>query len=448
MAAIAIVVQYDWSISVIQERDRDGCPRFSGMTHSFAGSAAAAAFVIVAIVEGQTQAPTAASPATTRGRSSYVAAKTPWGDPDIQGVYNFSYVMSVNLERCGGGDTGRAPAELQQKGREALAAARAAEEAVAGSRRGGGGGRGGGRGGFGGGFGGGGGPCDPSQAYVSDEVYRKRLADYERQQAAGDRFANALKEGDLATAWGGTVDPNHPQRQTSLIMDPPDGRLPALTPEGNRRMMLMRSSWEWYDGELESEALVWDSPQDFDVWDRCITRGMPASMFPFRYNNGMEIIQAPGYVVLDLEMIHEARIIPVDGRAPINPAIKQWLGESRGRWEGPNTLVIETTNFKAGASMTNYGTPGAPAGNRIPTSEDMKITERITRTGPGMIEYEITTEDPIILTRPWTARFPLRDEPTYEWWEYACHEGNTAVANFITSSRAERAAKRAAAKAK
>jgi hypothetical protein len=231
-------------------------------------------------------------------------------------------------------------------------------------------------------------------------------------------------------------------------MDPPDGRLPALTPEGTRRMLQMRSSWEWYDGELASEALVWDTPEDFDVWDRCITRGLPASMFPYRYNNGMQIIQAPGYVILNLEMIHEARIIPVDGRPGVSPVITQWMGESRGRWEGPNTLVIETTNLKGGGSMTNYGTPGAPAGNRIPTSDQRKVTERITRTGPGMIEYEITTEDPVVMTRPWTARFPLRDEPSYEWWEYACHEGNTAVPNFITSSRAERAAKKASAPAK
>ena len=424
-----------------------------GVKRMLIGSITAAALVLAVSVTGQAQAPSttasAAKPANT-----FVASKTPWGDPDLQGMYNFSYVMSVNLERCNGGGTGRAPAELQEKGRAGLAAARAAEEAAAKARgedpaagRGGrGGGRaGGGRGGFGFG-GGGGGNCDTSQAFVSEEEYQRRLANFAKEQAAGDRFANALKEGDFKTALGGVVDPNHPQRQTSLIMDPPDGRLPALTAEGNRRMMLMRSSWEWYDGELETEALVWDSPADFDVWDRCITRGLPASMFPYRYNNGMQIIQAPGYVILNLEMIHEARIIPVDGRPGISPGIKQWLGESRGRWEGPNTLVIETTNFKAGASMTNYGTPGAPPGNRIPTSESMKITERITRTAPGMIEYEIKTEDPVVLTRSWTARFPLREEPTYEWWEYACHEGNSAVPNFITSSRAERAAKAAAAK--
>jgi hypothetical protein len=415
---------------------------YGGLMRVLAGTGAAIVLVLMFSVAGQAQAPGAA-PASGRASDAgpFVASKTAWGDPDIQGMYNFSYVMSVNLERCGGGRTGRAPEELVEKGRAALAASGASSGGglglAGGGRAGGGGGGGGGRGGGRGA----GSPCDTSQAFVSEDVYTQRMATFEKQQAAGDRFAEALKQGDFRTALGGTVDPNYPQRQTSLIVDPPDGRLPALTPEGNRRMMLMKSSWDWYPGELESGALVWDAPEDFDVWDRCITRGLPASMFPFRYNNGMQIIQAPGYVILNLEMIHEARVIPVDGRAGISPNIRQWLGESRGRWEGANTLVIETTNFKAGASMTNYGTPGAPAGNRIPTSENMKITERITRTGPGMIEYEIKTEDPVILTRSWTARFPLRDEPTYEWWEYACHEGNSAVPNFITSSRAERAAK-------
>ncbi len=354
-------------------------------------------------------------------------------------MFNFSYVGSVGLERCGGGGTGRAPADLVEKGRAALAAAQAAEEAAAKARgedpatgSGGRGGRGGGGGGGGGGRGGG--QCDPNVAFRSEEAYQQALAAAAKRV---DGHATAIAKGDFGQALQtGVTDPTTPQRQTSLIMDPSDGRLPPLTAEGNRQMMLMKSSWEWYPGE----PLVWDAPEDFDVWDRCITRGLPASMFPYRYNNGMQIIQAPGYVILNLEMIHEARVIPTDGRRTISPAIKQWLGESRGRWENGKTLVIETTNFKSGASMTNYGTVGAPAGNRIPTSDRMKITERITRTGPDMIQYQITTEDPVVLTRPWTARFPLKNDPTYEWWEYACHEGNTAIPNFITSSRAERAA--------
>jgi hypothetical protein len=276
-----------------------------------------------------------------------------------------------------------------------------------------------------------------NKAFLTEDEYKARLAQYEQQQKAGDRSAQAIAAGNFGAALqAGVTDPTYPQRQTSLIMDPPDGRLPALTPEGNRRMMQMKSSWSWYNGEEQ----IWDGPVDFDTWDRCITRGMPASMGPYRYNNGMEIIQAPGYVVLNLEMIHEARIIPVDGRRPLSPVIKQWMGESRGRWDG-NTLVIETTNLKAGGSMTNFGVAGAPAGNRIPTSDSMKITERISRLNNDTILYEITTEDPTILTRPWTARFPLKNDPTYEWWEYACHEGNSAIPNYVHATRAERAAR-------
>jgi len=235
----------------------------------------------------------------------------------------------------------------------------------------------------------------------------------------------------------GVTDPTSLQRQTSLIMDPPNGRLPELTAEGKRRSALMRSSWA-LAGETNQ---TWDAPEDFDSWDRCITRGLPASMGPYRYNNGMRILQAPGYVVLDLEMIHESRIIPTDGRAVNSAVIKQYMGQSSGRWENGNTLVIETNHIKVGPSMTNIGIAGSPAGNRMPTSEQLKITERIRATGAGMIEYEITTEDPVVLTRPWTARMPLKDDPTYEWWEYACHEGNTAIPNYITASRAERAAR-------
>jgi hypothetical protein len=164
---------------------------------------------------------------------------------------------------------------------------------------------------------------------------------------------------------------------------------------------------------------------------------MPASMFPFRYNNGVQIIQSPGYLVLNMEMVHEARTIPIGGPAT-NPAIKQWLGVSRGHWEG-NTLVIETTNYKAGASATNIGVVGSPQGNRFPTTERMKTTERLTRVNNETMIYEITTEDPVVLTRPWTARFPLRLDNGYQWWEYACHEGNRAIPDYISTSRAERA---------
>jgi hypothetical protein len=321
--------------------------------------------------------------------AGWTAPRTPWGDPDFQGTWPISYVGSVPLERCagGGGRRGAAPP-----------------------------------------------PCDPQKAFLTDEEYNARVS---AAVGRADRYADAIKAGNLGDAFqAGIVDPTVPQRQTSLIVDPPDGRLPEMTAEGKRLSSLMRSSWA-----LPGEEPVFDSEQDFDTWDRCITRGMPASMFPFRYNNGVQIIQSPGYVVLNMEMIHEARIIPINAPRAVSSAVKQWLGVSRGHWEG-TTLVIETANFKAGASMTNIGVMGSPEGNRFPTSEQLKITERMTRLNDQMMLYEITTADPIVLTRPWTARFPLKMDNGYKWWEYACIEGNRTIPDYISASRAERAEKK------
>jgi hypothetical protein len=166
---------------------------------------------------------------------------------------------------------------------------------------------------------------------------------------------------------------------------------------------------------------------------------MPSSMMPYRYNNGVRIMQTPGYVILDLEMVHETRIVPVDGRPALGKAFEHYMGESRGHWEG-NTLVVVTTNYHPGPSATNIGVAGSPQGNRMPVSEQMKTTERFTRLNDDMMLYEIKTEDPVVLTRSWTARYPLKNDLTYEWWEYGCHEGNRTIGDYIRTSRAERAA--------
>ena len=137
---------------------------------------------------------------------------------------------------------------------------------------------------------------------------------------------------------------------------------------------------------------------------------MPSSMMPYRYNGGFRITQAPGVVVFDLEMIHDARVIFTDGRPPLSSAHKQYMGESRGRWEG-NTLVVETTNYKEGPPLINLAVVGSPAGNRFPVSDQMKTTERITRLNDDMWLYEIKTEDPVILTRSFTVRYPMRNDP-------------------------------------
>jgi hypothetical protein len=157
-------------------------------------------------------------------------------------------------------------------------------------------------------------------------------------------------------------------------------------------------------------------------------------MFPFMYNSGIEIVQSPAYLAIRLEIVHETRIVPLDGRPALPSEIKQWLGESRGRFEG-DTLVIETTNFNGESPMLIVG----PGGTPIPTSESLKIVERLTRVAPDRIDYEIAVEDPVMLTAPWKAAFPLTLDPNYRFFEYACHEDNSAIRNFIETSRFERA---------
>ena len=346
----------------------------------------AAALFVVALHAQSPAGPPSESNHFIETPKGWTQPKTPWGDPDIQGMWPISYVGSVPLERCkGGGRTTTAVAE-----------------------------------------------CDVNKAFWTEAEYRERVNAASKRV---DRHAEAIAKGDFGEALQtGVTDPTAPQRQTSLIVDPPNGQLPGMTAEGKRLSALMKSSWA-LRGE---ETQTWDTYLDFDSWDRCITRGMPSSMMPYRYNNGVRIIQTPGYVILDMEMVHETRIVPVDGRPPLSSKIKHWMGESRGRWEG-NTLVIETTNFRTGPSATNIGVMGSPDGNRFPVSEQMKTTERISRLNNDFLLYEIKTEDPIVLTRPWTARYPLKLDPSYEWWEYGCHEGNRTIPDYINASRAERA---------
>jgi hypothetical protein len=151
-------------------------------------------------------------------------------------------------------------------------------------------------------------------------------------------------------------------------------------------------------------------------------------------------MQFPGYVVILLEMAHEARIIPTNGRPPLDGSIKQYLGESRGRWDG-NTLVVETSNFNGKTAMTNAGVPGSPP--LTPSTANMRVIERLTRTAEDTIDFQITVVDPEVLTTgSWSAAFPLKLDNDYRAYEYACHEGNTAIRNYIETSRYERGRKK------
>ena len=274
---------------------------------------------------------------------------TPWGDPDLSGVWPIDHLNGTPVQR---------PAEFGER-RE-----------------------------------------------LTDKEYAQREA---QLAATKERLAGAWAEIGL------------PNRLTSLVVEPSNGRLPAMTDEGRRRSAAMTSSWS---------DMLFNRVEDFNALDRCITRGLPASMFPFMYNSGIEIMQAPGYVVMRLELIHEARLIPLDGRPRPSAGIRHWLGEPRGRWEG-KTLVVETTNFNGRSPMMIVG----PGGNPIPTSESLRVVERLTRTGADVIDYEIAVEDPVVLTRPWKAAFPWRRNSGYYLYEYGCHEGNQAIANALRNSR-------------
>jgi hypothetical protein len=215
--------------------------------------------------------------------------------------------------------------------------------------------------------------------------------------------------------------------RTSLVIDPPDGRVP-LRPEAEAQRD--------YKAAHESDSFHFMS-----VWDRCITRGVPAGMFPAGYNNAYQIVQTPGYIVIHYEMIHEARIIPLDRRPHLAGSVEQWNGDPRGRWDG-NTLVVETTNFNDKGWIATNAASGRIRG--VPHSDALRLVERFARTDTDTIRYEVTIEDSNIYTRPWTVAIPLSRDESYQMFEYACHEGNLAIEHVLSAARAEE--KRAASR--
>ena len=353
----------------------------------------------------------------------WVHPRTTWGDPDLTGIWPIAHGLNLVRTCPRGGGVGRG-GQGGGTGRGAGGVASAAPAAASAGPQ-----------------------CDPDNPplFKTAEVYRAEVERALGIRKTGDAAAQALAAGNIGGALqSGASDPTFPERQTSMIVDPPTGKLPELTAEGRRRSALMRSSWLTADETADIpppgstlKLAIWDAPEDFDSWDRCITRGMPTSMMPYRYNNGITIFQAPGMVVLSLEMIHEDRIVYTDGRPALRPVHKQYMGEPRGRWDG-NTLVITTTNYKEGPSGTNIGVFGSPAGNRWPVSDRMRTTERLSRLNDDTILYEMTIEDPVVMVRPYTVRYPLRLNNSYESWEYNCHEGNRTIRDYINGSRKQR----------
>jgi len=340
----------------------------------------------------------------------YEVPRTPWGDPDLQGKWPGTAMVGVPMTRdCSLGERNNLTEEEFQQRVE-----RAAQQA------------------------------------------ETDLAEFEIETGA-DTPGGAV---------GGPVSPpphwlerGEPQYQASLIVDPPNGQYPqtvdggpvACSPApaggaggrggavgaGGRGGAGGRAGGGGGGGGFGGNAA--DSYLDRSNYDRCITRGIAGSILPVIYNNGNEIFQAPGYVAIQNEMIHEARIIPLDGRPHADPAIRMWIGDSRGHWEG-DTLVIETRNLN---DQTSIGSNGG--GRRI--DQDSVLTERLTRIDDDTILYSMTIDDPKTWTAPWTFELPLEREDDYGMFEYACHEGNYAMFNILSGARAEerRAAEAAAA---
>ena len=216
--------------------------------------------------------------------------------------------------------------------------------------------------------------------------------------------------------------------QVAMIVDPPDGRLPARTPYG-------QALYERVLGNYESRPYA--GPENVRPAARCLTRGAPGMMMPTVYNNGLQIVQGPGFVAITKEMIHETRVIPTAPRERLGEDLDLWLGDPQGRWEG-DTLVVETTNFDD--RVSSIGRPVWAS-----SSDALSLTERFRRIGPMTMEYEFTIDDPKVWTRPWTAMFRFdRDDAQYELVEYACHEGNYAMTGILSGGRAIEAAAAAA----
>ena len=364
--------------------------------------------VFVISLEAQTKPPVAKAGTA----KAWTPPKTPWGDPDLQGTYTSDDCIGTPMSR---------PANLGEK-----------------------------------------------RFYTEEELAQAeariaRQAESDKQQFVA---ANAAVSVGPPGHWGERA--RRPCKQTSLVIDPPDGRTPALTPEAQAR----GGRGQRGAGAAAAEAAPPPAPargaapaaaaaaqgrggarggggganndpvnqpaswEDFSFYIRCISRGVAGSILPVIYGNGTQIIQAPGYVTLLQEMVHEARVIPLDGRPHANPNSRTYMGDSRGHWEG-NTLVVETTNFlpnKTGIGLNGGGTP---------TSDALKTTERFTRADPNTINYEMTIDDSKVYAKPWKVGFPITLEPGYQNFEYACHEGNYAMFDSLSGARAiEKAAEK------
>jgi hypothetical protein len=330
------------------------------MSHRFPMSSRILSALILAVAASRVslvgQAP-ATKPSPPPVRRGWTPPRTAWGEPDLQGKW--SYATITPLER---------PAN--QTGRDTLS--------------------------------------DGEVAALNEDA-----------RTGADRRDGGA-DADLARAYNAYwYDRGKSIGRTALIVDPPDGRLPPLTAEGQRRQAAVAA------GQTGHE---YDSWENRPLPERCITyHGVPP--LPTGYNNTYQIFQTPGMVVILDENIHDVRTVPLDGRPHLGRTLRQWNGNSIGHWDG-NTLVVETTNYRAASAL------------RFPAAaESVRATERFTRAAPDRIDYRFTIDDPATYTRPWTAALPLQGVPDYVIFEYACHEGNYSIQNVLSGARAQERAR-------
>jgi hypothetical protein len=301
------------------------------------------------------------------GSQAWTPPRTPWGDPDLQGDYSNKYEQGTPFER---------PAAFEGR--------------------------------------------------TIDDIKGDELARLVKERAVEVLLNSPFSGGDpVAGNFGGApafydrFDADRGSRPW-FVVDPPDGRIPPMTPEGQQASAARaaaRASARRGRGPADSYV-------DRSLYDRCITRGLPGSMMPANYGNSYRIVQGPGYVAISYEMVHETRVIPLDGRPQLGPAIRQYMGEARGRWDG-DTLVVETANFRD-EPVYRGSNPGR-----------LRLIERFKPIARDKLEWSVTVDDTSTWTRPWTFAMPLTWSEDEAIFEYACHEGNRAMTNLLSAARAE-----------
>src|SRR5215510_7357794 len=309
---------------------------------------------------------------------SYKVPKTPWGEPNLQGIFNANDLQGIPMQRA------------QTVG---------------------------------------------TRYRLNDEEFKQRATQRDTLVAQDNDFSFSLERGEEFEAKFGTVGgavsppPHWLERSrgvshvSSYVIDPPDGRIPALTPAAQAAATARQQAQTGRRSQLNGVEADWTT--DRSNYDRCISTGVLNSITPKIYNSASRIVQGPGWLAFSNEMIHETRVIPTDGRRQISSKIKTWMGTSVGHWEG-DVLVVETRNIKPESVV-----------NGQPLSDEGVLIEKFTLSDASTLDYRMTINDPKVYAAPWTVRLPIPREDSYGYFEYGCHEGNYSMPNLLAGSRAE-----------